>query len=287
MKISSNGSSKQEISWLLREKYNNIQTEEFFQDIEKLAKGEHIDYVIGFVEFLGCKIDLSQKPLIPRAETEYWVEKAIQEIMSRLRKRNSEIEPPTPRKARGRALTPQFQNSLPSSSPLRVLDMFAGSGCIGIAIQKHVPGAVVTFAEKEEKFCRQIAINGGKNIIQSDIFSAFWKQNLFSPPFGQYDYILANPPYVPEEAEVQQSVLDNEPYDAVFAGKDGLDYIKRFLQEAKNHLKEHGVIYMEFDPEQKEAIAHIVKKEKYLAHEFFKDQYSKWRYIKIQKGRSQ
>lgn len=214
MKISSNGSSQQEISWLLKEKYNNIQTEEFFEDVNRLAKGEHIDYIIGFVEFLGCKIDLSQKPLIPRTETEYWVEQAIEDMKSRLRKRNSEIEPPTPRSARGRAPTPQSQNSLPAS-------------------------------------------------------------------LSQYDYILANPPYVSEGAEVQQSVLDNEPLNAVFAGKDGLDYIKRFLREAKNHLKKHGVIYMEFDPEQKEAIAYIVKKEKYTAHEFFRDQYEKWRYVRI------
>ena len=224
----------------MREKYNNIQTEEFFEDIDKLAKGEHIDYVIGFVEFLGCKIDLSQKPLIPRSETEYWVEKAIEDMKSRKQKN------------------------------IRVLDVFSGSGCIGVALQKHVPSAVVTFAEVEKKLCEQIRINGGRKVIQSDIFSNIK---------DTYDYILANPPYVPEGAEVQQSVLKNEPLDAVFAGKDGLDYIRRFLQEAKNHLKEHGVIYMEFDPAQKQEIVQIVKDENYKSCEFFRDQYGKWRYI--------
>ena len=153
---------EKEVEWLLKEKYGIKPTKKFYGDIKRLKKGEPLDYVIGFTEFLGCKIDLSKKPLIPRPETEFWVEQAIEAI----------------KKAGGRMTSPQC------------LDMFGGSGCIGIAVLKHIKNAKVVFAEKEKKFLEQIRINtkinkklisnsreleisfrrGRYKVIQSDIF---------------------------------------------------------------------------------------------------------------------
>jgi methylase of polypeptide subunit release factors len=68
----------------------------------------------------------------------------------------------------------------------------------------------------------------------------------------------------------------------LYGGDDGMEYIKIFLNEAVDYLKEGGVIYMEFDPEQKEWIEEIIKG-KYSEFEFLKDQYNKYRVVKIKK----
>ncbi|MBI4119743.1 MAG: HemK family protein methyltransferase [Parcubacteria group bacterium] len=246
----------QEIGWLVKEKYkgriagkNKDKVEE---DVERLIAGEPIDYVIGFSDFAGCKIDLSLRPLIPRAETEYWVEKAIDDIL-------------------------QVQID---AEPKRCLDMFAGSGCIGTALLSHIPFITVDFAEKEKKLLKQIKLNTYHNkidphryrIIQSDIFSGI--------P-DSYDYILANPPYIAEsrKKEVQESVLEWEPQGAVFAGKDGLSAIDKFLKGARSQLNRGGKIYMEFDSHQKSHIERILDDCGYKNSEFFNDQFGKSRYL--------
>lgn len=252
------------IHWILQEKYNGKLTAKAKKDIERLRGGEPVDYIIGFVEFLGCKIDLSKKPLIPRPETEYWVQKTISEIYSDFK---------------------SFENQ-----SIRILDMFAGSGCIGIAVLKHVKNSHVTFAEKDKKLLEQIRINlklnkevwanshelaHGARVLQSDIFSNVK---------GGYDYIFANPPYIAikRKNKIQKFVLKYEPKQSLFGGQDGLFYIRKFLAEAKNFLNPKGTIYMEFDYIQKKRIEKLLKIYRYKQWEFKKDQYGRWRSVEIQ-----
>lgn len=104
------------------------------------------DYQIGFKQFLGAKIDLSKRPFIPREETEYWVSFALKEI----KKKNKVL----------------------------CLDLFSGSGCIGVAVLKNIYESLCDFGEKEELFLEQIKINlrinniseERYNIIQTDVF---------------------------------------------------------------------------------------------------------------------
>lgn len=196
---------------------------------------EPLEYVKGFVEFLGCKIDLSKKPLIPRIETEFWVGEAIKTIKT--------------------------------NKPIKILDIFAGSGCIGIAVQKHIKNAKVVFADIENRMV-------GQKVIKSDVFSNIK---------GKYDYIFANPPYIPtsKKNKVQKSVLEYEPKIALFAGRDGMFFINKLLKDAQKHLNKNGQIFMEFDPPQKKAIEKLLKKYIYSSWEFHKDQYGKYRWIVI------
>lgn len=260
---------EKEIKWLLKEKYSNKPTKQFHNDVKRLMEGEPLDYVIGFTEFLGCKIDLSKKPLIPRPETEFWVKGAIDNICSN---------------SRGR-----------ENRSIRVLDIFSGSGCIGITILKYVKNAKVVFAEKDKKALGQIKINLKINnmlirenkrivkysIIHSDIFENL-KSKIINPK--SFDYILANPPYIPttRKNKIQKSVLKYEPKSALFGGKDGLLYIRKFLAKAKNFLNPNGKIFMEFDSSQKKQIEKLLEKFNYKNWEFNKDQYGKWRFIRIE-----
>ncbi len=273
--------TNKEVAWLLKEKYPNLArsylarllrghtSQGFNKDVERLKAGEPLAYVIGFTDFLGCNIDLSKKPLIPRVETEFWVEQAIKEIKNR--------------KPFGFA-----QGKI--NNRLFILDIFSGSGCIGVAILQHMKNAKVTFVEKDRKLLEQININCKLNNIdkkryitaQSDIFNNVKRKPALSGAEG-FDYIFANPPYIPtiKKSKIQKSVLQYEPKKALFGGKEGLFYIRKFLAGAKNFLNPNGRIFMEFDSFQKREIEKLLKKYGYQAWEFHKDQYKRWRWVII------
>ncbi len=251
---------KKEENQIFNEKHKGIKSAGFFDDLRELKNGKPVDYIIGWVDFLNCKIDLSFKPLIPRAETEFWVEKAIEEILE-----------------------------LSKDNKLKVLDIFSGSGCIGISILKNCPNTKVDFAEVNPKFIKQIEKNlsinnieyknsGRANIIQSNIFDNIK---------DEYDIILANPPYVSTDrrGNVQKSVLEYEPSEAVFGGKDGLFFIRDFLAKAKDYLLSKSnigpFIYLEFDSFQKSKIENMLVEYNYSSWQFFKDQFNRWRFVKI------
>ena len=246
---------QQEIDWLIKEKYPGFSfeeklTNEMKRDIARIKKGEPIAYVIGDSRFLNCRIDLSLKPSIPRPETEFWAEKAIAKIKKT------------------------------KSRKIYCLDIFSGSGCIGIAVLKHLNNAQVDFAEKDKKLLKQIEISAKLNNLDPKRYRTI-RSDIFKNITGSYDYIFANPPYVATSRrnKVQKSVIRFEPARALFGGRDGLLYIRKFLREAQNHLANSGKIYLEFDSPQKTAVGKILRKLGYRHCEFLKDQYGKWRYL--------
>ncbi|MCX6713932.1 MAG: methyltransferase [Candidatus Vogelbacteria bacterium] len=315
---------EQEINWLKRDKYRGVGEEvgsrvtrsnfarRLESDISRLKAGEPLDYVIGWREFLGCKIDLSEKPLIPREETEFWVGEAIKQIGNEkndlgqvdrgLPSVNLEVKPPSGDQLRGLA------------SKLKVLDLFAGSGGIGLAVLKHCPNIEMTFGEKDPKLCEQIKknlkLNGLKGrVIQTDIFQAYRSstsishsklgiKSLKNPCLSEsnlvkksnlvknlvkFDVIFANPPYVPaRRSSVQKSVKKFEPALALWGGACGLFFIDKFLAEAQNYLKPGGRIFMEFGHGQKGAIEKLLKKYGYKNWQFKKDQFERWRYVVVE-----
>lgn len=218
---------------------------------------EPIEYKKSYINFLGCRIDLRFRPMIPRKETEFWARKAIKQIKN---------------------LNAKYQK-------IDILDIFSGSGCIGISILKHIKNSKVVFGEIDKNLIKQIKLNLRLNkinpnrykVIQSDIFKSF------ALPSAGYNYIFANPPYIPLKNQylVQQSVLNCEPHLALFGGEDGLLYIRKFLKDARKFLKPNSKVYMEFDYFQKIDLENLLKELNYRNYKIYKDQFKKYRWICI------
>jgi len=301
-----NKNLSQEIVWLLNEKYGGRLTEKAKKDITRLKNGEPVDYVIGYKNFLGCKIDLRYKPLIPREETEYLMGKVLGFIFQDTLGCPSGQPRSCPRQNFAKANhailpadAPEKQNPKPC---LRILDIFAGSGCCGIAVLKNVPNSRCDFVDIEDNCLKQIRLNLKLNgitkkryrVIKSDVFENI-KGNAcpergFAGELSRtakrvegYDIILANPPYIAfnQINKVQKSVLNFEPKKALFTKDNGLYFIKKLLKQAKNYLAENGVIYLEFGYNQKKDITKLLKNFDYKNFEFQKDQFNKWRCLRI------
>lgn len=217
----------QEENWLLHEKYAGKESEAFFADLTKLKAGEPLAYLIGHIPFLDCEISLDSKPLIPRPETEYWVKEAINEIKT---------------------------VSTFSTSPIKVLDLCAGSGAIGVAVAKAIPLALVTFAEIDSTHLPTITKNLKNNtiiydsekypLIVSDLFNNLTHTDKF-------DFILSNPPYIdPVIDRTETSVKKHEPHLALYGGKAGTELIEKIIIEAPKYLSLNGQLWLEHEPEQ-------------------------------------
>lgn len=239
---------------IVEEKYNGALTMGIWRDAKRLLRGEPLDYIIGRIRFGGATIDLSRRPLIPRRGTENWVRKAIEDI--------KEI------------------NNM--GKAIRCLDIFAGSGCIGIAVLKNIPQVTVDFADIDEEMLKQIKINLKINkinlkrakVIRSDIFKNIEKD---------YDYIFANPPYVPlkEKNKVAKWCLEYEPHHSFFAGDNGLLFIKPFLDEAKQHVKSGGKIWMEYEWIKEEEIKKLLESAGYEKFNFRSNHTIQGKYLEI------
>ena len=241
---------EQEARWLFEEKYGGAECEAFRADVLRLAAGEPLAYVIGWIPFCHARISLDSHPLIPRPETEFWVMQAIAELKT------------------------QNQESL------RVLDLCAGSGCIGIAVLKELPNATCDFVEIDETHHKTILKNAKENGIDEDRIKIIGG-NLFEQVQGTYDAILTNPPYIDPNlsGRVQESVLHHEPEQALWGGQDGMELITEILQKAPDFLNPNGVLYIEHEPEQETMLHKILP-----GIVSYKDQYDLMRFSVYRKG---
>lgn len=171
--------------------------------MERLKKGEPIQYVTGVCEFCGHRFHVTPDVLIPRPETELLVREAVK-FADRFRRMRSPY---------GK-----------SAEPVRVLDLCTGSGCIAWSVALEVPGVQVVGVDISE---------GALDIARGQNFSAELKNAGALPPvfvqadvldtaqefpYGPFDLILSNPPYILEKEKplMRRNVLDYEPEQALF-----------------------------------------------------------------------
>ena len=188
------------VSELRIKKHKGKETKEFLVDVAKMTEGEAFEYILGQVDFCGAKIDLSLRPMIPRPETEFWVNQAIETI------KNGE-----------------------SFFTLRVLDLFSGSGNVGLAVLKNIPESTVDMIECDPKLAEQINISITKNNIKKTRTRVL-TGDTWEGAVGSYDVIFAVPPYVPlaMKEEVMQELSAEDPL-SFFDKEDGYYYHKLVL----------------------------------------------------------
>ena len=180
--------------------------------LDRRAAGEPVQYIRGSADFMGLRFEVTPDVLIPRQDTETLVENALIDLRAR------------------------------DGAPA-LLDLCAGSGCIGLSLASLAPDAKVTLADVSREALdvarRNMHALGVKaELKQGDLFAAVGKE--------RFDVIASNPPYIPrpELAGLQREVTF-EPRLALDGGEDGLDFYRRIAEAAGEHLKDGGAIYLE------------------------------------------
>ncbi|MBQ7031981.1 MAG: peptide chain release factor N(5)-glutamine methyltransferase [Bacilli bacterium] len=191
---------------------------------EKLEKGYPVQYIIGNVEFYGNIINVSEKVLIPRFETEYLIEKAL-----------------------------KYFNKFNISKP-NILEIGTGSGCISIALKKALDANILAIDISDE------ALEVAKlNALNNDVDITFLHKDIHEfETEAKYDLIISNPPYVPFNSNVDQKTK-YEPQNAIFAPEDGIHFYKIILERLHNNLNKDFLIAFEIGDKEGNLIKNIVK----------------------------
>lgn len=202
--------------------------------VTRAGRNEPIAYLLGEWWFFGMPFTVTPATLIPRPSTETLVEFVIQTV----------------RAAR-------LDNG--QASALRVADIGTGSGCIAVALARHVPGIHVLAADISPEALRVAKGNAQRHGVSNLI--EFVEGSLTMPLedaglTGALDFVLSNPPYIsdPEWAEVEPNVRDYEPVLALRAGPDGLDYIRPLIEHGPAYLKPGGWLAIEVGASQGNAV---------------------------------
>lgn len=194
------------------------------------ATREPLQYLCGSWPFLDFELAVGPGVLCPRADTEVVAEAAAQMLAG--------VQAP------------------------KVLDLCAGTGCLGLGIKRFCPEADVTCVEKSPEAFRYLKKNavsalkqGTARAVEGDLFT-YW-QGL---PEGELDLIVSNPPYL-TAAEMQQlqPEVAREPAMALEAGEDGLVFYRALAEHYQNALRPGGALALEIGWQQREAVTALLE----------------------------
>ena len=224
--------------------------------LQRLEKGEPVQYVIGVADFCGRQFHVEPGVLIPRPETEELCRWIVEE----------------------------------SGDKTCILDIGTGSGCIAITLALEMPKAEVTAWDISDE-ALQIAQKNAKNLdadVQfehQDILNISPDSCLLTPD-SCYDLIVSNPPYIqPKESdEMGKNVLDYEPHQALFTPDDQpIIFYQRIGNYAWQNLKQGGALYFELNPLTVDDVSDYLHSIGFSEVEIRQDQFGKQRFLKAKK----
>jgi release factor glutamine methyltransferase len=216
--------------------------DQFRAAVRAAAAGTPIAYIIGAKEFFSLEFHVNAHVLIPRPETEILVERAIRLC------RDQHLANP------------------------RILDVGTGSGCIAIALAKHLPGARLAAGDCSPDALAVATANAERHAVADRI--DFRPGDLLDPfADATFDLVVSNPPYVAERDRDQlaSTVRDHEPAAALFAGPDGLNVIRRLIAATPNHLALGGHLLLEIGHDQRPAVTDLTRTPTWSDPTFYRD----------------
>src|SRR4030066_668085 len=225
------------------------------------SKGEPLQYILGYVDFLGIKIKVGKGVLIPRPETELLAEEAVKVI------RSQKLNPPAPPFAKG------------GNGRVTILDLCTGSGCLALALAKEFPHAQIYGTDVSEVaiiYAKENAETNGisnVNFLQGSLFDPIAHLVTgYSLPV-MFDLIISNPPDIRKNdiRNLQAEIKDWEPIVALDGGEGGLNYFRLIIPEARNYLKQSGYLMLELGISQADAVRTIAEQANFTDISFKKD----------------
>lgn len=213
--------------------------------------GEPVAYIVGEWEFYGLPLDISDDVLVPRFDTEVLAERAI------LRTKGA-------------------------GEGSRVLDLCAGSGCLGLAIAANVPACRVVLGELSEGALRVCKQNVRRNGLNARVTCV--SVNALEAPTSalwDFDVIASNPPYIPtaDIAGLDETVKDFEPRMALDGGQDGLDFYRAIATKWKSALRLGGTLLFEVGIDQAPLVEEILSENGYEQIQTTADSQGIWRVV--------
>jgi release factor glutamine methyltransferase len=137
-----------------------------------------------------------------------------------------------------------------AGQPMRIADLCTGSGCVAVAIAKHLAGARVVACDRSPRALEVARRNVRRHQMEDRVVLV--ESNLMEPPFpeGPFDLIVSNPPYVTtsEYSQLDRQVKDHEPREALEAGEDGLAVIRPLIAQSLGRLVPGGGLMIELSP---------------------------------------
>lgn len=221
-------------AWLISHAENHLSAEQYGQFlacIERRVNGEPIAYILGYREFYGLPLQVSQDTLIPRPDTETLVETLMTCIQDNWR----ELEQPS------------------------ILDLGTGSGAIALAIASLLPKARITAIDASP----EALVIANKNAASLKITNVrFLESDWFSAleATAKFHIIVSNPPYIADnDPHLVQGDLRFEPRSALVSGHDGLDDIRYLISHCTPFMHDGAWIMLEHGYNQSSSVAQLLR----------------------------
>lgn len=228
------------------------------EKLKRRGEGEPLQHLLGTVEFYRREFKTDARALIPRPETEELTSLILNHPSLKTPAPNTEILPPSA--ASGQADEEQAGPAPPVSNQLRILDMGTGSGVLGLSLALELGGRCqeIVLADISPD---ALELAGENAALLGTPRHTLCSTALFAQLEGENFHILAaNLPYIAEsDRDSLSAEVLHDPPAALFGGKDGLDILRDFIQQAPSHLHPGGLIALEIGHNQADAVESMLQ----------------------------